>query len=259
MKANILITGVSSGIGFGLAKKYLELGATVFGISRRKPKELVSPRFHFQPIDLNIGTDIAPALERFNLEKVALDAVILNAGIYGKISDLREAEISHFRNVMMVNVWANKILLDYLLETCANIDQVVAVSSRAAVSPYRGSGAYCISKSALNMLISLYATENPATHFSTISPPIVDTAIQDYLTGFPSDERYHYLEALKNYQTNGGMLSPDDAAPVLLQAFELARKYPSGSFVTAAATQKTFMKKLSNRIGMSFSKVAVPA
>ena len=38
---NILITGVSSGIGWGLAKHYLELGHTVFGLSRRTPKDLI--------------------------------------------------------------------------------------------------------------------------------------------------------------------------------------------------------------------------
>ena len=34
---NILITGVSSGIGEGLAREYLRQGATVWGLSRRCP------------------------------------------------------------------------------------------------------------------------------------------------------------------------------------------------------------------------------
>ena len=42
MAKKICITGVSSGLGYGLAKVYLELGADVYGCSRRKPDALIT-------------------------------------------------------------------------------------------------------------------------------------------------------------------------------------------------------------------------
>ena len=53
MQKTIYITGVSSGLGHGLAKVYLEQGATVYGCSRRKPEELVDLGLRFQAIDLS--------------------------------------------------------------------------------------------------------------------------------------------------------------------------------------------------------------
>jgi benzil reductase ((S)-benzoin forming) len=256
MNATILITGVSSGIGLGLAEKYLQLGATVYGLSRRRPA-LKSRRFHFQSVDLSAAEAIAPALESFRLDRSILDMVILNAGIYGRIRDLKDTQIAELRDAMTINVWSNKILLDFLLSKCAHIEQVIGVSSRAADKPHRGSAAYCISKAALNMLVALYATEWPKTHFCTISPPVVETAIQDYLINLPADSRFDYLETLKDYQRTGQMLSPECAAEILVEAFDRASKYPSGSFVTELPSQFSFMEKLSNRLGMPLKKTAV--
>ena len=48
----IFISGVSSGLGYGLAKVYLAMGHEVYGCSRRKPKDLVDQGLHFAAIDL---------------------------------------------------------------------------------------------------------------------------------------------------------------------------------------------------------------
>ena len=48
----IFISGVSSGLGYGLAKVYLAMGHAVYGCSRRKPEDLVDQGLHFAAIDL---------------------------------------------------------------------------------------------------------------------------------------------------------------------------------------------------------------
>jgi len=49
----IFISGVSSGLGYGLAKVYLAMGEEVYGCSRREPKDLVEQGLHFTGINLN--------------------------------------------------------------------------------------------------------------------------------------------------------------------------------------------------------------
>ena len=58
----ILITGTSSGIGYGLAKTFLERGDQVFGISRRVPEEL-KEMVNYQHLNLDL-TDSKSVEER---------------------------------------------------------------------------------------------------------------------------------------------------------------------------------------------------
>ncbi len=238
MRTKILITGISSGIGLGLAKKYLADGAVVYGISRRRSEELAAyPHFYFQSADLNSPEEIKAAVGQFSLEGSELDAVILNAGVHGAVGDLKETELAQLLSVMNVNVWANKVLLDALFHVCLHVKQVIALSSQAALTAYRGAGAYCVSKAALNMLMALYAEEKKDTHFSAVAPPLVDTAMQDYLTGLPPDERFESFELLNFAKELGQMLSPQAAAEILVPTFEAALQKPSGSFVEASSVE----------------------
>ena len=55
---NILITGTSSGIGYGLAHEYLERNENVWGLSRRTPAGLNSfQNYNHLVVDLTGGLD----------------------------------------------------------------------------------------------------------------------------------------------------------------------------------------------------------
>ena len=137
---NVFITGVSSGIGFGLAKAYVDRGANVFGVSRRQPPEpLVSAEhFRFAALDLTEESNVKPTIEGLLGELATsggrLNTVILNAGVLGQIGDLNEISLAELRATMNVNVWSNKTLVDVLLDLGA-IDRIVAISSGAAAIP----------------------------------------------------------------------------------------------------------------------------
>ena len=88
-KKNILITGVSSGLGYGLAKVYLERGAIVYGCSRRAPQDLIDQGLIFTSIDLADATAGPLALEKWIREVEAFDTVILNAAKLGEIRDMK--------------------------------------------------------------------------------------------------------------------------------------------------------------------------
>ena len=232
MEKRILLTGVSSGIGYHLAKAYLQAGDKVFGVSRQVPERLIHfPNFTFATLDLSHFGRISQTLSQMLDKTELLDLVILNAGVLGKIGDMGELNLSDFFEAMDVNVWANKILLDELFALKLEIRQVIAISSGASIKAFRGVNPYCISKAALNMLIELYATERPRTHFSSIAPYLVNTPMQELIGSFPDDQRFPLFQTLKDAKTNGQMLSPKSAAQLLIQGFALALDQPNGSFI----------------------------
>lgn len=230
MQETVLITGVSSGLGHGLAKVYLERGAVVYGCSRRQPDDLVEAGLRFASIDLSDSEAGPEQLAGFIEGVERLDTVVLNAGKLGEIRDMREAPLDDLKETMEINVWANKWILDTVFEQVSAVKQVIGISSGASLSGSRGWNGYSLSKAALNMLIKLYAGEQPETHFTAFAPGLVDTAMQDYLTNLPEDERYGPLERLKAAKGTKDMPDGETCARMLIDAFPKLLDRTSGEF-----------------------------
>ncbi len=216
--SNVLITGVSSGIGEALAEHYLQLGWQVFGISRQKPDSLCQhSRMKWVSQDLTDHAGTVASLPQLLGDLPRLELVVLNAGALGKIGDMCEIDLDAFREMMEINVWSCKTVLDFLLAGELSVAQVVAISSGAAVNGNRGWNAYSVSKAALNMLTKLYAVERPEVHFSALAPGLVDTAMQDYLCEHPEDVRFPSLEVLRSKRNTIEMPTPTELAPRLAE------------------------------------------
>ena len=229
---NILITGVSSGIGWGLSNYYLSKGHTVYGLSRRVPEQLnKSDRFHHLSIDLSDTENINRNSLQFISSVKSIDLVILNAGILGEIDDLKNQSIKDIQTVMNINVWSNKVLIDFLIDSIQNIENIVAISSGASVNGSRGWGGYSLSKASLNMLIKLYASENEKTKFYAFAPGLVDTSMQDYLcSGKLDPQLFPAAQKLINARNTENMPSPQKAGEILAVAISKLNKLPTGSF-----------------------------
>ena len=223
---NILITGVSSGLGFALAEAYLEQGDAVYAIGKTIPKKLENnPHFFFYPYDLSDTFMIKSTIKEF-IEHRPFEIVILNAGVLGKIDTLSHIETSHIKDVMDINVWANKELIDLLTQHTI-VQQIVAISSGAAINGSKGWGAYSLSKSTLNMLLKIYATELPETHFSALAPGIIKTAMVEHIINEVDDEIFPSAKTLKESHIQ----TPIEAAQNILHIFPKLLNYESGSFL----------------------------
>lgn len=231
---NVLITGISSGLGEGLAHAALKAGAHVWGISRRPPDKSFSVyggRLRFLSTDLSDASTGSAALEKWVADVDEWDQVWLNAGLLPPIADLRDTSVGVMRAAFEVNVFANHWLLCGL-ERVARIHQVVAISSGASVSGHRGWNAYGASKAALNMWVKSFAAEMPAVHFTALAPGLVDTEMQDYLTALAADERYPTVERLKAAKGTEQMPDGLEAGRRLWQiAPQLVERVASGSYV----------------------------
>ena len=230
---SVLITGISTGLGRAFADYYLQQGAEVYGVSR-SGSGITHPRLHEQKADLGklnrVQTSLAYLLQGVD----RLDLVILNAGILGKIEPMHSLGMDRLKHLMDVNVWSNKLLLDYLCESWISIEQVVAISSGAAVNGNKGWGAYSLSKATLNMLVKLYAAEYEATHFTALAPGLVDTRMQDHLcdpdkvnaSQFPS------VQKLRDSRGTEAMPTPAAAAAKIASIIPaLSAQQPSGEFI----------------------------
>lgn len=231
MSRTVLITGNSSGLGRGLTEAYLGTGFEVFGMSRRG---YGAPQRKLNDIrcDLTDYESVPLALETLLMGISHLDVVILNAGILGKMQDMADTRLEEIRSVMEANVWSNKVLLDWLLKSGIRVDQIVLISSGAAVNGHRGWGAYALSKATLNMLTQLYAHEFPHSHLIALAPGLVDTAMQDVLCdpAQVADEQFPSVKKLRAARGTMQMPSAALAGHMIADLIPSLKQLPSGSF-----------------------------
>ena len=81
------------------------------------------------------------------------------------------------------------------------------------------------------MLIKLYAGERSQTHFTSLAPGLIDTAMQDYLTSLPQDPRYEPLDILKAARGTAMMPDGETCACRLIEAFPELLQAESGNYV----------------------------
>lgn len=222
------ITGTSSGLGRALADTLLASGGRVHGCSRR-PCDL--PGLHQVPCDLTDYAALPAQLESLLGDLDRLDLVMLNAGILGRIEALHRLPMDEAKQIMEVNLWANKAVMDWLHDWGRPIGQVVMISSGASILGNKGWGGYALSKAALNMLAKLYSHEFPDTHISALAPGIIDTGMMDYLCEQADAEAFPALQRLRDARGTEAMPDPKRAAEKVLSVLPRLREMPSGSFV----------------------------
>lgn len=223
------ITGVSQGLGYGLAHQLLAGGWQVFALGRR-PYPHSSGNLNFISCDLRKLPEIQDCLQDLLSGQPAMDLAILNAGVLGQIRDLSEVELTEIKSIMDVNLWSNKLILDWFLAH-GHPRQIVGISSGASVSGNRGWGAYGISKAALNMLISLYAHEFPDSHLSSLAPGLIESGMQEFISKLKDTEKYPTLRRLQAARGTEAMPDPVLAGRLLLSKLDAIREKPTGVFL----------------------------
>ncbi len=219
------ITGIGSGLGKALVSEAIERGYEVYALSRRLPEELRG-KVNFVRCDLeeleNVKTAVYSLLGNLN----RIDIVILNAGILGKFGDMRDVSLQEMNRVMNVNLWANKLILDSLMELGVEINQIVGISSGAAVNCNRGWNAYSISKASFNCLLKLYSREMDKTHITALAPGLVLTPMLEEVMA-QDDTLYTSIKRIRESSKR----TPEEAARLLFDIFPKLLSFESGSFL----------------------------
>ena len=224
MQKNILITGCSSGLGLALTNYYLQKGFKVYGISRNKP-EIQNQNFIHISFDLSKISEIKTSLTNILKEIKNLDLVFLNAGMLGKIKILQELSIEEMQEVYSLNVYANKELLDILMQI--EVKNIFIISSGASKTGYKGWGSYSLSKAGVNMLVNLYSNEMFNTKIIALAPGVIKTPMTDYIR-FELDENI-FTSAKK---LNEGLVQTAFETAIKIDAFvNRIDEFETGSYV----------------------------
>ncbi len=163
MNKTIVITGVSTGIGAGMAEHFLKIGYTVVGTVRKEADadSLKSyDRFFSVVMDVTDKSASSKLVETAQncLGAEPLFALINNAGIAiaGPLECLPDEE---FEKVIDVNVLAVRRIINALLPLMAEGSRIVNISSVSGLFNSPFTGAYCISKHALESMTDVYRRE----------------------------------------------------------------------------------------------------
>jgi NAD(P)-dependent dehydrogenase (short-subunit alcohol dehydrogenase family) len=217
----VIVTGASSGIGRATAKRFLDEGASVALVGRRKGalEEIASgdnKRGFIVIADLadeeQTERSVAQAVEMMG----GLDVLVNAAGIL-KAGRIEETTLALWDEMMNINLRSifhlMKLAVPQLERSRGNI---VNVSSVTGPRSFPGVLAYCTSKAALDQLTRCAALELAAkgVRVNAVNPGVVVTGL--HRSGGMNDEVYAaFLEHSKTTHPLGRVGKPEEIADLI--------------------------------------------
>ena len=217
---NALITGGSQGLGKVIAETFLREGANVV-ICARGEKELSATRvelagkFPAQKVfaktcDVSDEKQVSELVAFALRELGSLDALVLNAGIYGPMGATESVDLAEWKRAMDIN------LFGVLLPCRAAIPyfkkmgrgKIVILSGGGATNPMPNISAYAASKAAVVRLMETLAEELKPFHVdvNAIAPGALATRLVDeVLAAGPEKVGAAFFEKNKSWKEKGAV------------------------------------------------------
>ena len=168
---NIVVTGVSSGIGQEMARCLARKGYRVFGSVRKAADSQgleaeLGERFHTLIFDVCDTPSITAAAQQVSkiVGEDGISCIINNAGLalFGPVELLEDDAFEH---IMKVNVLGTRFVTNAFLPVLragndkGQLCKIVNISSLSGIFNTPMNGAYCVSKHAMESLGEIYRRE----------------------------------------------------------------------------------------------------
>lgn len=155
LQPNVLISGVSRGLGLAIAKTLLQEGFRVIGIARSHTpamQELIAQQscFHFYPYDLEQASGLHGLVRSITSEHGHIFGLVNNAGL-GQEGILANLDQNQIAKIIAINLQAPIVLTKYVLRSMfiGGKGRVVNISSISAHSGFAGLSVYGATKAGI--------------------------------------------------------------------------------------------------------------
>lgn len=198
----VLITGVSSGIGLGVAREFTRAGACVAGCSRKSPDDASVQAFReavesegvrafYWQADVTDAEDLKRLVEETVRAFGRLDVVVSNAGmnVFEGAAGCTEAHWHYNLDLNLTSHWRlAKLCRPHLEKSGEGV--LLLMTSNHAFSSIPGCFPYNVTKTAITGLVRSLAIEwGPAIRTIGVAPGFIDTAGNDtWFNSFPDPE-----------------------------------------------------------------------
>lgn len=180
---NVLVTGVSKGIGRAIAERFLDEGYALYGTYFRdenRAKELVN-KYGESKVNLFGPYDFTTidGIDRFiaDVKDYKFDSVICSAGIFSENDDFNEFDLEEFNKTMNCNFYA-PLMICLGLKDCINDGgSIVIMSSNDAYPGAYSSISYTVSKAAVISMMKCLSANfgEKGIRVNSVAPGAINT------------------------------------------------------------------------------------
>ena len=229
MKNNIVfLTGINSGFGKSLCDVFVTKKFKVIGLS--KSIKIKNKNLHVLKTNFEYLNTIEKKLSTIFKVNKNIKYVILNAGSLGEIKKTNELKIKGIKKNLDINLFSNKIIIDFLIKNKIKFKSLIAISSGVSLNTKFGWYSYSLSKVALRFLIENYAIENKKMHFINCSPGLIETSMQKKIRKI-DHKIIPSIKTFKEAHLNNKIQKPAEAAIKFYNNIPIMLKSSSGTYL----------------------------
>ena len=173
----ILITGGATGIGLGLAERFIKENNTVIICGRRESALKAVPNVISRVCDVSVEADRTALYEWIKNEHPDLNVLVNNAGVQNWMNVTDEDFYERAGNEVNINVLGPVHLTSLFLQL-PSLDTIINVTSGLAFTPFSKVPVYCATKAFLrSFTISLRHLLKGKVEVIEMIPPAINTGL----------------------------------------------------------------------------------
>jgi 3-oxoacyl-[acyl-carrier protein] reductase len=225
-----VVTGASRGLGLEVSKKFIELGASVVGISRSGDNSTIEADVSY---DHDAKISVYQATNKMN----GLNTLVCNAGVYGPIGPSEDNNWSEWLYALKTNLFGVVSMCRYVLPEMKQKRQgkIIILSGGGATKPMPNFSAYAASKAAVVRYAETLAEEvaDYNIQVNCVAPGSMNTEFMEkVLSAGPEKAGQEFYDRMVKQKEVGGD-SIENAAELIAYLASNESNHITGRLISA--------------------------